>query len=151
MVDTITLFITRLIKVAAVGCISAWALYGAFSSGSIYHPQVAHGDTVTVEVQADAPVLARIADCESGQRNPKTGRAIKGTATQYDKNGQVLMRTNSDKTVDVGYMQINSKNFAEATKLGYDLTKKEDNIAYAKYIYANRGTEPWYSSSSCWM
>jgi hypothetical protein len=32
----------------------------------------------------------------------------------------------------------------------YDLTVEADNIAYAKHLYANSGTEAWYSSKACW-
>jgi hypothetical protein len=52
--------------------------------------------------------------------------------------------------VDVGKCQINSIHFKEATSLGFDLMTAEGNTAYAKYLYANKGTGDWYSSQKCW-
>jgi hypothetical protein len=83
------------------------------------------------------PVLDRIALCESGNKH-------------YDKNGQVLMRGNTNKTVDVGKFQINSVWFPKATELGLDLTKEKDNEEFAKYLYTTRGTVDWVYSSKCW-
>lgn len=92
---------------------------------------------VVKEVKAPSPVMDRIAQCESGNKH-------------IDKNGQVLMRSNTNRSVDLGVYQINTVWFADATKQGYDLTKEEDNRAYAHYLYGKYGTEPWYSSKSCW-
>ena len=83
------------------------------------------------------PVLDRIAVCESNNKH-------------FDKNGQVLMRGNSNKTVDVGIFQINSVWFSKATELGLDLTKEADNREFAKYLYTTRGTEDWVYSKKCW-
>jgi hypothetical protein len=93
---------------------------------------------VIVNQEINYPVLERIAECESGN-------------THYDKNGQVLMRGNTNKTVDVGVMQINSVWFAKATELGLDLTKESDNREFAKYLYTTRGTEDWVYSKKCWQ
>ena len=94
---------------------------------------------VIKEVQIlNAPILERIAKCESGN-------------THIDKNGQVLMRSNTNKSVDVGRFQINSVWFKKASELGLDITKDADNRKMAEWIYANRGTEDWYPSKSCWM
>jgi hypothetical protein len=92
---------------------------------------------VVKEVAVHAPVMDRIANCESGNKH-------------FDKNGQVLMRGNTNRTVDLGVYQINTVWFADATKQGYDLTKETDNRAYAHYLYGKYGTEPWYSSKKCW-
>ena len=92
---------------------------------------------VLVNQEIDYPVLARIAQCESGN-------------THIDKNGQVLMRGNTNRTVDIGRYQINSVWFAEATKQGLDLTKDKDNEEFAKFLFSTRGTEPWVYSKKCW-
>lgn len=95
-------------------------------------------------------VLKNIADCESGQRN-KHGRAIKGTATHYAKNGQVLLNPNKNGSVDVGIMQINDDVWGrKATELGLNIMEEKDNIAMGEYIHEVRGTQDWYSSKSCW-
>ena len=93
---------------------------------------------VTVEITAKAPVLDRIAQCESGD-------------TQYAKNGQVLLKANTNGSVDIGVMQINNVIWgAMATKLGYNLFIEADNRAMAEYIYQNYGTSPWVLSMKCW-
>ena len=84
-----------------------------------------------------APVLLRIFKCESNNKH-------------FDKNGQVLMRSNNNKTVDIGIAQINSVWFAKATELRLDLTKEGDNKEMAQWIYRNRGTDDWSASAKCW-
>lgn len=113
-----------------------------FQAGGAFNPSV-HFVQAEKELEAQAPVMERILDCESG--NGK-----KGTAKHFDSNGQVLMRANTNGSVDVGIAQINSVNFAEATKMGFDITKEEDNRAFAEYLFRVRGSEPWYSSKHCW-
>lgn len=92
-----------------------------------------------------AAVLAKIADCESGNGKP-------GTAQHYTK-GQVTMRANEAGTsIDIGRFQINLMHWGKkATELGYDLTKEKDNEAMARWIYENRGTGDWSSSQKCWQ
>lgn len=108
------------------------------------------GDTVeaaipqTIVVEAPAPILDRIADCESGNK----GEA--GSASQT-KDGQVLIHINNNGTYDIGKFQINSIHNAEATKLGFNLATEEGNSGYAKYLYQNRGTQDWSSSAHCWQ
>lgn len=103
----------------------------------------AYGATANPIVKAEVidgpipPVLERIMNCES-----------KGQ--QFGKSGQVLMSPNVNGTVDLGIAQINTVWFAKATELGYDLTKEEDNIKMATWIYENKGTGPWSSSAKCW-
>ena len=92
---------------------------------------------VIVNQEIKYPVLDRIAQCESGNKH-------------FDKNGQVMLRGNTNKTVDVGVFQINSVWFAKATELGLDLTKEADNREFAKYLYTTRGTEDWKFSAKCW-
>ncbi len=83
------------------------------------------------------PILEKIIQCES-----------KGQ--QFGKSGQVLLNANSNGTSDVGIAQINTVWFTKATELGYDLTVEKDNIAMAEWIFNNKGTGAWSSSSNCW-
>lgn len=137
-------------KVAIVTGIMFAVALCVFIGSKAFPSTVYVSKPITVQVVAPSPVLSRIADCESGVRNA-SGRSVTGSASQYDKNGQVVMRPNKNGSVDVGIMQINVATWGmKATALGYDLTSESDNKAMALWIYENRGTEDWYSSKSCW-
>lgn len=88
-------------------------------------------------IEAETPILDRIAKCEA--------------PGGHWKNGQVVINLNNNGTYDQGKFQINSIWNKKATELGYNLAVEEDNEAFAKWIYANRGTQDWYSSAKCWM
>lgn len=112
----------------------------AFSHSTITYAE----KDVPVEVVHEAPVLDRIADCESGNGTP-------GSAHHY-KNGQVIMRANTNGTIDIGKYQVNLTYWGkQASALGFDLTKEADNKAMAEWIYANKGTGDWSSSAHCWQ
>jgi len=95
----------------------------------------------TIEVPIEKgipPIMSRIAKCESGgvHIDPKTG--------------QVIMRSNTNGSVDVGKFQINSIWFKKASDLGLDITKELDNEKMAMWIYENKGTTDWSASQTCW-
>lgn len=126
------IFLGKVFRLSMLGL----ALYVAFISGRYIAPT----ETIVNVVQADSgipPVLERIAKCESGGKH-------------FDKNGQVLMRSNTNKSVDVGKFQINSIWFAKATEMGLDITKEADNEKMAEWIYENKGTSDWSASFKCW-
>ena len=128
---TLRSFILSVIAVAILVAIGLWYHFT--------HPII---ETKTVQVTVIAtsstPVIDRIEKCESNN-------------SQFDKNGQVLMMANQNGSVDVGIMQINVRLWgAQASKLGYDLTKQVDNEAFGHWLYANYGTEPWVYSKPCW-
>jgi hypothetical protein len=89
------------------------------------------------------PVMVNIARCESHFR-------------QYDSGGNVLQNLNTDKngkvvSRDIGVMQINDKvHLDKALNLDVDIYSLEGNMAYAKYLYELKGTQPWNSSYACW-
>lgn len=144
--------IKKAIIVLGVVNIAMWIAYGGVQYGkSMVLPPEAHANVVVAPI--DYPVLDRIADCESGIRDIKTHnvRAIKGSAMQFDKNGQVRMNANGNKTVDMGYMQINVTVWGKtATDMGYNLTVEKDNKAFGQWLYFTKGTEPWKFSKDCW-
>lgn len=85
---------------------------------------------------ADTPILVEIAQCESEMR-------------QFDSNGN-LVRGRVDPD-DVGVMQINERYHLDtAKKMGLDIHTVEGNVAYAKYLYAKSGSDPWSASKPCW-
>ena len=125
-----------LLRMFTMGTIGSTVAIAIFMAGQYSSP--VHLTAQTVMEQFDSPVLSRIAKCESGN-------------THFDKNGQVLVRANTNKTVDVGRYQINSVWFSKATGLGLNLFVEKDNEAFARWLYANEGTQPWYSSAKCWQ
>jgi hypothetical protein len=85
---------------------------------------------------SDTPILARIAWCESTDR-------------QFNKDGSILRGT-VDKD-DVGVMQINTRYHEEkALAMDMDLYTLHGNLGYAKYLYAKEGLKPWLHSAPCW-
>ncbi|OGC82848.1 hypothetical protein A3D68_02605 [Candidatus Adlerbacteria bacterium RIFCSPHIGHO2_02_FULL_52_17] len=85
---------------------------------------------------ADEPVLADIAQCESHFK-------------QFDKDGSIH-RGRVNKS-DLGIMQVNEYYHGKtAERLGIDLYTIQGNLAYARYLYEQKGTGPWISSKPCW-
>jgi hypothetical protein len=133
------MFIKRTIIVAGGLSALGWAVY----FGSAYIPKTVYADRIVeVAKDQDIPILDRIIKCESNN-------------SQFDKNGQVLVHINvqSDgtKSIDVGVGQVNVQVWgATATKMGYNLMDEKDNIAFTKWLFLNKGSVPWISSSACW-
>lgn len=121
------------IKITLIIC----AAYGYGEVRTYFFPNTVYAERrVEVPVENPSPVMDRIAKCESG--------------AMHMKNGQVIIRANTNKTVDIGYYQINSIWNKKAAELGYDLTKEEDNKSFGIWLYKNFGTEPWVYSKTCW-
>lgn len=128
----------RFLILTAKVCAIAWIVVGSVKYMQTYHPKVVFAEKeVVVEVESDAPVMSRIAKCESGGKH-------------ISPSGQVVVNVNSNGSYDTGLYQINSIWNKKATELGYDLYKESDNKAFAMYLYKTHGSEPWYSSKSCW-
>lgn len=121
-------------------------LIGAVYGGKVFFSEEIEvpGKEVVVEVPRQAPVLDRIAGCET-QGNPN----VKGT--HYAKNGQVLLSPNKDGSVDIGYYQINDDLWGKkASEMNLNLVVEADNKKFGEYLYATRGTQDWYLSAKCW-
>jgi hypothetical protein len=78
------------------------------------------------EAFKDAPIMVEIARCESQFRNVPS------------------------KTGDFGPYQINQVHTKRLQELGLDRTVVEDNIKYARLLFDENGTQPWYMSKHCW-
>ena len=111
--------------------------YG-YLAGTMTKMSEADTKIIMVVSTSTTSVMQRIAQCESGN-------------SQLDKNGQVVIHVNTDGSYDIGLYQINSIWEKQATKLGYDLSKESDNRAFANWLYTNKGTGAWSSSSKCWQ
>ena len=125
----------RVIVVMGVLCLTGWGVY----VGSKFAPTkvMAIDKPVYIVATSTAPVMARVARCESG--------------SSQTKNGQVQLHINKNGSVDIGKYMINLQVWgATATKMGYDLTKESDNEAFAMWLYENKGTQDWSASFNCW-
>lgn len=90
------------------------------------------------EYFSDIPIMVKVAYCESRftHIDPSTGTVLRGYINSSD----------------VGVMQINKYYHQEtAERLGLDLYKLEDNMAYARNLYEREGTRPWSASQACWQ
>lgn len=143
-------FVKKMIKLTVLAGIFIGIGVGVTSSSAVAYVQ-----PEVQLVHAETPVLDRIADCESGVRDAH-GKAIKGSARQFDKNGQVVMNVNKTGkyagSVDIGKYGVNVTIWGKkAGELGYNLATEEGNKGMAVWLYENMGTEPWSGTSgSCW-
>lgn len=84
---------------------------------------------------ADIPVMIEIARCESKFR-------------QFTDSGNVLRGGLGGNMI--GVFQFNEPaHRAAATTLGHDLTTLDGNLAYARHLYEQEGTQPWNSARAC--
>ena len=93
-------------------------------------------EAIVQQYFSDIPIMVQVARCESDFRQTlPDGTVLRGKVDPRD----------------VGVMQINTGYHAdEAKKLGLDLFKLQDNMAFARYLYQKEGTQPWNSSRPCW-
>lgn len=87
----------------------------------------------------DAPVMIRIAKCESGFRH-------------FDPQGPNGLLTNpSPKSSASGVFQILLKTHGQkARRLGFDLKTVNGQLGYARHLYRQNGTRDWSASRHCW-
>lgn len=99
---------------------------------------VAYADTESIvrDYFSDIPVMIQVARCESTFRHTLAdGSVLRGRVDN----------------ADTGVMQINLRyHGVTAEKLGLDLENIYDNMAYARYLYEQQGTQPWSASLPCW-
>ncbi len=122
----------------------------ALAEGGVEYGAIKTEVTVAEEIQTDSldteaivrgyfkdiPVMAEVARCESTFRHTLAdGTVIRGKVDP----------------ADTGVMQINRRyHESTAIELGLDLNDIYDNMAYARYLYEKKGTQPWSASSPCW-
>ncbi len=130
--------IKNFLRKVFIGVVIISTLVGVYKLGSILSPKTIFADKEVIkEVEMRAPVMDRIAMCES--------------SNQHFENGQVKLNGNKNTSVDIGKYQINSDIWGKtATDMGYDLMKEKDNEAFAYFIFKNYGTAPWKASAGCW-
>lgn len=126
----------RILKLGSF-CLAALAI--AFYAGQFSTSVSIYAAPVVTTITAPAPVLDRIAKCES-----KSG--------QFNSKGDVVTNVNTNGTVDVGAYQINlsAEHIKQMAKMGINPFTADGNKQYAEYLYQNVGTGPWVSSANCW-
>jgi len=101
-------------------------------------PQANTNEGLETKIRAyfsDAPVMVAIAECESRFR-------------QFDDNGKPL---DGGAGSMIGVFQINAPvHAAYAKSIGMDIYTLDGNLAYARKLYMEEGTDPWLDSFSCW-
>lgn len=125
-------------KIRKIIYVSCLLLIIIFQAGKVEAAETVTTTTAPVSVEeqvrayfADIPVMIEIARCESSFR-------------QFTDDGSVLRGGGGEF---VGIFQIyESVHTKAATALGFDLTSIEGNMAYAKHLYQESGSNPW---SSC--
>lgn len=129
-------------------CTIGLFFYGYYLS----HPKTIYTNAEIIkEVESLAPVLKRIAQAESHNSHFCTEALIKSKMCADGELGQVLVRSNTNNTIDVGRYQINVYYWGkQATAQGLNIFDEQDNEKMAIWIYKNYGTEPWYSSGKNW-
>ena len=110
------------------------------SATNAYAQATSAATPAEVEVQvreyfADTPVMIEIARCESKFR-------------QFTDAGNVLRGGyNGDM---IGVFQFHEPvHTSRAQTLGHDLDTVDGNLAYARYLYDQSGTQPWSSVQAC--
>lgn len=140
----------RIFKLTVVGVTLAGFFVGFFYAGSIFRPRTIYADK-EVPVDSTSAVMDRIAKCESHTSQYCTDALIKSGMCRSSEKGQVLVRANTNRTVDVGKYQINITYWgAEATRQNLNIFEEKDNEKMAYYIYKNFGTSDWSASQNCW-
>ena len=129
-----TVVVASISQAAAVDASTTSNESNAFKQ--LTNPNQAVESTVR-EYFKDVPIMAEVAKCESHFR-------------QFEKDGSIFRGKITTK--DVGVMQVNEYyHLKRAQKLGFDIHTIEGNMAYARLLFQEEGTDPWVSSSPCWM
>jgi len=85
------------------------------------------------KVFPDAPIMVAVANCEGVRK------------------GVLVSDAYNSKTGDSGVLQVNEYFHKKRyEKMGLDMMKVRDNLAYGRILYDERGLTPWSSSKSCW-
>lgn len=131
---------------------SGGLLYTAAWAGSTFFPSTVYAvQEREIQVESPAPIMARIAMCESHNSHLCTKELADIKLCNKGEVGQVLLNPNKNDTVDIGKYQINETYWgAKATELGLNLFDEKDNEKMAYWIYKNRGTTDWSASQRCW-
>ena len=83
----------------------------------------------------EEPLMLKIAFCES--------------SLVHKENGE--LKRNRQGSSAVGALQIlSSVHKQDLKKQGLNLNKTEDYFQFARFLFENRGVQPWQASKKCW-
>lgn len=114
--------------------------YGQITTETMSHIELTlaevNTEAIVREYFEDIPIMIQVARCESTFRHTLSdGSVLRGKVDP----------------ADTGVMQINKRYHLEtAEKLGLNLDNIYDNMAYARHLYEEQGTQPWSASAPCW-
>lgn len=131
--------------------ITAASYFIAFTVGQITVDTSTLTTVVHLTKETVPPVMVRIAEAESLSNHYCSEELVRAKMCASSELGQVLVKANSNKSIDVGKYQVNVFYWGKkATDLGLDIFKEKDNETMALWIYENYGTDPWSASSKNW-
>ncbi len=86
-------------------------------------------------VFADAPIMVRVAMCESGMIHHENGELLRGRVDGLDY-GVFQVRLHVHQS-EMQRMRLNPNVFSQY-------------LSYVRYLYETQGLRPWRSSQKCW-
>lgn len=144
------MFLVKTIKTTVGLTFGTAVMAGFFWAGQTNTTKIVMADPIE-QPKVIAPVLVRIARAESHNSHYCTPELVKAKMCAKSEVGQVLVRSNNNKTIDVGRYQINVYYWgAKASQMKLNLFNEQDNETFAIWLYENQGTEPWSASKKNW-
>lgn len=144
------MFLTKLTKTVIGFSVGTAVMAGFFWAGQSMTTKVVMADPIA-QPKVIAPVLARIAKAESHNSHYCTPELVRIKMCAKSEIGQVLVKANKDKSIDVGRYQINVYHWGKvASDKGLNLFNEKDNETFAIWLFENYGSEPWSASKLNW-
>ena len=102
-------------------------------TNSVVVPSAQEIEAKVRQVFADAPIMVSVAKCESG-------------LLQFRSDGSLVRSPNG---LYIGVFQIDENIHGQyAMSLGLDITTVDGNLAYARHLYDQKGSQPWPACSA---
>ena len=86
-------------------------------------------------VFADAPIMVRVAMCESGLTHRENGE---------------LLRNKNGSSARGAFQVMMSYHGPEMRKMGLDPRRTDEYLAYVRFLYDQQKLAPWKESQACW-
>jgi hypothetical protein len=86
-------------------------------------------------VFADAPIMVRVAMCESGLTHRENGE---------------LIRNKKGSSARGAFQVMMSYHAPEMKKMGLDPRRTDEYLAYVRHLYDQQKLAPWKETRACW-